>query len=350
MEKKYIGIDYHKKYSQMVVMNQEGKIEDRVRVVSEKTEIQRYINGIEGEKEAVLEATRSWGKMYDILEEVTDRTYLAHPQKVKAIASAKIKTDDISAEVLAHLLRTDLLPTAYIPSKETRDKKNVLRQRLFFVRIQTMLKNRIHDLLDRNHIPQEELGAFSDLFGKQGMKYLLSLNLNPQDNSLLKQDLEFLEEVQGKIKASDGLVEEIAIADERIPWVKSIPGIGKFFSVLIVQEIDDINRFNAPKKLWSYAGIIPSTYSSGGKTYHGKITKLGNKHLRWAMIEAANRAISCNEDLKIYHHQVKKRKGSNAAKLAVARKLLEYVWFVLKEKRYFETRVKEKKELVAQVA
>lgn len=57
----------------------------------------------------------------------------------------------------------------------------------------------------------------------------------------------------------------------------TIPGIGEFFARLIEAEIDDISRFRTLKKLAAYAGLVPSTYSSGGKTYHGRTVKQGNK-------------------------------------------------------------------------
>jgi transposase len=68
---------------------------------------------------------------------------LAHPSKVRAIAEARIKTDKIDSEILAHLLRADLIPQAYAPSKEVRAVKRVLRHRLFLVQLRTMVKNRI---------------------------------------------------------------------------------------------------------------------------------------------------------------------------------------------------------------
>lgn len=74
--------------------------------------------------------------------------------------------------------------------------------------------------------------------------------------------------------------------------LKSIPGIGEFFARLIDAEIHDISRFRTPKKLAAYAGLVPSTYSSGGKTFHGKIIKQGNKWLRWAFVEAVAPAIA----------------------------------------------------------
>ena len=85
--------------------------------------LQPYHSGI-----AVLEATRNWGLIYEWLEELLNNVALAHPSKVKAIAEARTKTDKISADILADLLRADLLPRAYAPSKQTRDLKNFLRQ------------------------------------------------------------------------------------------------------------------------------------------------------------------------------------------------------------------------------
>lgn len=340
MERKFIGIDYHKRYTQITVMDREGYVVDRARIRSEKEEIEGYFRGIEGPRIAVMEASRSWGKMYDILEEELEEVILAHPQKVKAIASARVKTDKMSSEILAHLLRSDLIPKAHIPSKETREIKYRLRQRMFLVRIQTMLKNRIHDLLDRNHI---EVGGeeedFSDLFGKAGMKYLKSLNLPAGEQKLLRRELKVLEQIQEHVEATKEEIKELGANDQEVQWVKSVPGMGDFFSLLVAKEIDIIDRFADARKLWGYAGIIPSTYASGNRCYHGRITKQGNKYLRWAMIEAVIPAIRKSPRLKYYYQKIKSKKGSNAAKVATARKLLELIYCVLKERRnYYETK------------
>ena len=103
----------------------------------------------DGRAAAVLEATRNWTVMYDLLEELVGEVHLAHPLKVKAIAEARIKTDKIDSEVLAHLLRCDLLPEAHVPGQAARDVRNILRQRMFFARVCTMVKNRVRGLLDR---------------------------------------------------------------------------------------------------------------------------------------------------------------------------------------------------------
>ena len=106
--------------------------------------------------------------------------------------------------------------------------------------------------------------------------------------------------------------------------------------MLICNEIDNINRFMTDKKLHAYAGLVPSTYASGGKVFHGHITKQGNKWLRWAMVEAVWPAIRGDAELRMYYERLKLRKGANCAKVAVAKRLLTIVYRVLRDKRYFK--------------
>jgi len=104
---------------------------------------------IKNHVDAVIEAGRNWGMMYDLLEELDIKTVVAHPLKIRAIADAKIKSDSIDAKTLAHLLRADLIPQVHVPPKEVREQKNLLRHRLWLVRLQTMTKNRIHQLIEK---------------------------------------------------------------------------------------------------------------------------------------------------------------------------------------------------------
>ena len=105
---------------------------------------------------AVLEASYSWGPMYDWLDDMSEEVLLAHPLKVRAIASARIKNDRIDSEVLAHLLRANLIPAAHAPSREIRALRRVLRQRMFFVQLRTMLRNRIRALLAQHSVKLPE--------------------------------------------------------------------------------------------------------------------------------------------------------------------------------------------------
>lgn len=332
----YLGIDYHKKFSYGTLMDEKGKIIKQGMIANSSEGVKVFIDGHTEQASAVMEATRNWTLMYDWLDEVVDEVKLAHPLKVKAIAEAKIKTDKIDSTTLAHLLRCDLLPEAYVPTKPARDARQVLRQRMFFVRVQTMLKNRIRGIIDKH--PEVGESPREELFGKTGMEWLKEITLPDVDRKIVDGDLRLLEAVKERIKESDRLVEGLAGKDERVRYLLSIPGIGAFFAVLLCYEIDNINRFRTDKKLHAYAGLIPSTYASGGKVFHGHITKQGNKWLRWAMVEAVWPAIRNDISLRRYYERLRIKKGANCAKVAVAKRLLTIVYRVLKEKRYYEVR------------
>ena len=86
----YIGMDYHKRYSYIVVKDKEGRVKQRGTVSNSREELQRFLEPYHRET-AVLEAARNWGLISDWLEEVLDDMALAHPLKVRAIAEARIK-------------------------------------------------------------------------------------------------------------------------------------------------------------------------------------------------------------------------------------------------------------------
>lgn len=331
----YIGVDHHKRFSYVAMMDEKGIVVKEGRINNSRESIRKFLSGSKGPKRAVLEAGRNWTVMHDWLEEEVEEVKLAHPKKVKAIAEAKIKTDKIDARILAHLLRADLVPQAYVAKKETRVIKNILRQRMFFVRVSTMVKNRIHNIVDRH--PEVSHGIdMSDLFGSQGMEWLKAVELPKEDRRLLDEELELFGYMRGKIKESDGWVSRIGTKDRRVKRLMTIPGIGKFFALLIMVEIDDIKRFRNKDKLASYCGLIPSVHMSADKAYYGKIISHGNKYLRWALIEAVWPAIRKDLSLNMFYQKIKAKKKANMAKVAVARRLSTIVYRVLSEDRDYQ--------------
>ena len=97
-------------------------------------------------------------------------------------------------------------------------------------------------------------------------------------------------------------------------------------------EIGTIDRFKSPSRLCSYAGVVPSTYSSGGKTRHGKIIKTGNRHLRWCLVEAAIHSLKDQGNLRTFYLRMRRRKGNKVARVATARKLCCILYRVLTSK------------------
>ena len=116
----FVGVDAHKNTSQITVMDDSGKVLTRRRVSSSRAGFQQGLGGLSHPIKAVLEASYCWGPMFDWLDELADEVVLAHPSKVRAIAEARIKTDKIDSEILAHLLRADLIPKSCCPGTELR--------------------------------------------------------------------------------------------------------------------------------------------------------------------------------------------------------------------------------------
>jgi len=333
----YVGIDYHKKYSHVTAINNEGKVIRSNRLENKPEVFREFFKRMEGPSEAVLEASRTWGVMYDLLAELdgVELVELAHPQKVRAIAEAKIKTDKIDSHILAQLLRADLIPAAYIPGKRTSSYKEMLRQRVFLVRMRTRLKNRIHVLLDRLHIP---FPSVTDIFGKRGTTYLRKLNLPGVDGEILREDLELLEVFNKLVKEAEQEMASLLGDDPQVKLLRTIPGLGPILAAVVAMEIDQIERFIGPSKLASYAGLVPSTYASGGRIFHGKLLPMSNKWLRWALVEAAWGSIRTSPYCRIFFENHKRRKGPHTAAIALARRLSEIIWHVLTEKRAYEER------------
>ena len=336
----YVGIDIHKKYSVLCAQDGRGTKLKEARIEANCGQsYRRFFSELEGPSRAVLEACWNWGLTHDLLEEIeeVEEVVLAHPYKTRLIADAQIKTDRLDAFALATLLRGNLVARAYIPSRPTRARKNLLRQRLYWARLRTMLRNRIHALLDRQH--GLELPQCSDIFGARGLRFLREVELAEPDHTLLKEALALHDLIAQQIKAQEKRVASEFKEEASYHYLQSVPGIGITLGAVIGCEIDRIERFSSAEKLCAYAGVVPSTYSSGGKVYQGRLLPQCNKWLRWALIEASWVAISCSPYFGgLYQRQRGRGKKANTAITIVARRMCRVIFSLLKEKRNFEKR------------
>jgi transposase len=336
----YVAIDLHKRYSVVSALNEQGQRTREARIEGNSAAgFAQYFKGLGEPSKVVIEATWNWGRVHDLLEEIeeVEEVVLAHPYKTRIIAEAQVKTDKLDARALAKLLRADLVARAYIPSVETRRRKEVLRQRVFWVRVRTMVRNRVHQLLDRQ--PRVDLPQVSDLFGARGMKAMQQLQLPEPDATQLRQDLDLLEQLQVHIKELEEMIAAQNSGDEPTQTLATLPGLGKILAAVVAAEIDRIERFACPKKLLAYAGLVPTTHSSGGKTYNGPLMPMCNKWLRWAFVEAAWVAVGHENYFGGLYRQHRARgKRANTAIVIVARRMAEIAWQMLRHDRPYEDR------------
>ncbi len=331
----YVGIDHHRQYSHLTVMDQHGRVLRSGRVANLQAEIERFLEGLEA-LEAVIETGRSSYTMVDVLEEMGMAVKVAHPHEVKAIARAQIKTDKRDSEVLAHLLRMNMVPEVYRRSPENRRAQRVLRQRAFYVSAMTALKNRVHAFLaQQKEEVRQEAARETNIFSVKGQKMLLGLDLSREEKSLLAALLKTHRHLETRIEESTALVDKLYDEIREAQLIRTIPGFGKYLAVLVAVEIADLNRFADAAHLHAYAGVIPSTHSSGDKTHHGKIVRAGNRWLRWAAVEAVWPAIRADFDLRRFYERLARNKGANKAKVATARRLLTIIFKVWTEGRNY---------------
>ena len=338
VQRVYIGIDYHKKYSIYAVVDEAGECVARGRIDHRRPEDFKALVKGWPEVRVVFEATSNWHWLFEVLEEAIgrDRLRMANPFKTRVIAEAQVKTDKVDAAILAQLLRADLICAVHIPAKETRQRKEVLRQRCFFVRQRTRVRNRIHRLISGQH--GLELPQLSDLFGVQGMSFLRKLQLPAPDGTLLQQQVALLGELQVRITEDEKLLKQMHCEHPLLGHILSLPGMGPILGTVVINEIDDISRFPSAQKFCGYAGLCPTTSSSGGKTYNGKLFKHCNKWLRWAFIEAAWIAIRVDGSLgALYQRKRAVGKRPSLAIVCVARRLARITWQLLTQKRDFAT-------------
>ena len=333
---KYIGLDCHKKYDHATMIDTAtGEVKAK-RLTHLKEDFAEFI-GERSDTRLVMESCWNWCKTYELVEDLVEEVTLAHPLKVRAIASAKIKTDAIDSRTLAELLMADLVPQAHLRKAENRIKQRVIRHRAFLIVMRTRLKCRIHDLVDSQLLSRDVIQAKPvNIFSKKGMKWLCSLELTTEEERKMSDSyLRLLEVINREIASSNEMIKEIYDKDKDAQLLATIPGIGVTLATLISTEIDGIERFKSPAKLCSYAGLVPSTHSSGGKTYHGRITSEGNRWLRWGLIEAAVPASYGDAEIRRQLDDLRKIKSGNVAKTIMARRLLKIVYHVLKERRVY---------------
>lgn len=326
MDKRFFGLDLHKKYATICGISQQGEVV----VKEDRLPLERLpawaADTLTGEDAVALEASTNTWWAYDCLAVRAGRVVVVNPIKTRLIAQARISTDDLSAEALARLLQSNFICEVWVPEERTRRYRQVISHRIRLSQEGTRLKNRIHATLHRQQIRS----PYGNLFSQAGRAWLRRLELPELEKLLLRQNLDLLESSEEALAEVDQVLARLAQQDDRVPILMQIPGISVFSALAILAEIGEIGRFPSAKKLSSYAGLVPSLHSSGQRHSSGHITKAGRSRLRWILVEAAHVAARHDPQLGRFYHRLRARKGTNVAVVATARKILVVIWHLLR--------------------
>jgi transposase len=323
---RFIGLDVHKHY-----LVAAGVDRDQNEVLAPRrvplTQLERWVQQHLTHQDAVvLEMSTNSFQLYDDLVEHVHSVTLVHPPHVALITQAQVKVDRQAARKLAKLHAAKLLPAVWVPRPEQRDVRALVAQRAKMVRLATQAKNRLHALLHRRRLGLPDQGG---LFSPENRSWWLDLPLSPLEKVRLQSDLSSLDFAQAQIAQLEEGFKAVAAQDERMPLLVQLPGISLISGVTLLAAIGDIRRFATPQKLVGYAGLGARVYDSGQTRRTGRITKQGRRDLRATVVEAAHTAVQIHPHWQAELARLEPRLGKPKAIVAIARKLLVTVWYVL---------------------
>ena len=319
----YVGIDVHRKRSQVAVVAEDGKVQLNRNVVNGVEPVLKLIGDLPAGTPVAFEAAFGWGWLVELLEDYGFDPHLVHPLRCKAIASARLKNDKAGAAILAQLLRADLLPEAWIAPPAVRQLRALLRHRASLVRLGTQLRNRIHAVVA--DFGYDRTGSY---WTGPGRGWLAELDLPPISREIVTDCLASIDALAVTIDRLDGELRQHARKDSRVKVLTTLPGVGQFTALVMLAEIGDITRFGSARKLASWAGLTPTVRGSDLSVRHGHISKQGSAWLRWVLNQAAQTAKRSPEFSATYA-AIAKRRGKKIATIAISRKLLTRAYHLL---------------------
>jgi transposase len=329
----FAGLDVHTRYVVVVIINKMGErvlAPTRVRV----DHPEQLLALLEPYRplEAVMETSSSWPWVDQLLSRAGVHFVLAHARRLRAIAEANYKRDDIDAELLARMRLAGLIPEVYPTPPEQREWATLLRHRASLVGQRTACVNRIHAQLHTCGLSIER-GRLLTRSGRQWVRTAAWPYLGVEQRVLVRTHLRLIAGLRPMIRTLDRRIAKVADTIPQAQLLMTIAGIGPQRALLLCAEVLPITRFRTPGHLASYAGLVPRSKQSGvSRVRHGNIPKGANRWLRGALVRAVVSHVqhAPHSRLTNYYLMQKTRVGWPTARVAAARKLARAIHTMLR--------------------
>ena len=332
------GIDLHAHQMYVCLMDRLGKklVHTNVR----NNDFEFFLKLVQPYKQDLTvccECMFGWYWLADACQAASLTFVLAHALYLKAIHGGKNKNDRIDSEKLAHLLRTNLIPPAYVYPAAKRPLRALLRQRLFFVWQRSDLLARIqsHQLAHNRPLIRQARSNRDPWEAR-----LLVHEDHPVRQLALKNELALIRHFDAQISANEEQLHRLTkeSAPREYALLQTVPGIGEHLGMTVLYEIGDITRFPTVKDFLSYCRLVKGTVASAGKIKGLRGAKLGNPYLRWAFGEAAVIAKRDHYVIGPLAQRLEAQMNGNKfkANTVLAIKLARAVYFMLKNKTVFD--------------
>jgi transposase len=327
----FIGVDLHKAVIQVCVLDGDGDIKKEIRFRGDSLEeglsVVRFVKRFRDARIAV-EAVGMNRWFVNALQSARIDVVVVDPVKLNLRAQGK-KTDRRDAYEIARRLwlgDIDRNAKTYYPSEEEYGVRKVLRTRHALVRLRQSAVNQIRGLLAAYRVPAPA-GALYTTRAIATLKELAALSGDLL--VCLRSLVEVLENVQAEIKGLAKRINEEAKKPKIAAAIEQLPSVKAQTAVTLIAELGDVSRFRDARAVASYAGLTPRVANSADTAHHGRITKHGNKELRWILSEWAVRLMSRNEAAKKWAAPKLRRMHKNKVRIALARRLVVGVYVML---------------------
>jgi transposase len=277
----------------------------------------------------------SWYWLADLCEDDEIPFTLGHALYMKAIHGGKAKNDRIDAAKIAGLLRGGMFPMAYVYPRAKRATRDLLRRRCFFVNQRAQLMAHIVNTNSQyNHPPFAKKLSYA---GNRSAE-IAERFAHASTQMSIRADLNLIDAYDAQIDEVERTVLKNAKINDpaTLKLLRTIPGIGKILSLVLLYEIDQIARFPEVGNFLSYSRLVRCEHESAGKKKGSGGKKIGNAHLRWAFGEAACLFLRASERARAWKQRQTKKRGEGKALGILAAKLARAVYHLWRKQEAFD--------------
>jgi transposase len=329
---RFIGLDIHKKTASYAIVNKAGEILARG-TIAMATLVPWGRKILTSEDQVIIEATGNSYHVYDQLAPLVGEVQIAHMLGMHDRTCSRKKTDKLDALKLALALASGYTHKIWVPSAEIRAKRELASHRHALATHLISVRNQLRGMLFRHGL--DFIGQ--DILDQKALEYVEGSSLPELAKQQWRSNFRIGQTFLTEIYQLDQELAREALKNDQCLKLMTMPGIKAQAALIITSAIGDISRFESPKKLASYSGLVPSVISSGEKTFYGSITKQGRSLLRWIMVEVANAATMTPGPIQDRYQRLRRHgKTHNVAVVAIARHLLEIIWQMLKDNTVFK--------------
>ena len=330
----YCGIDLHARSMYLCIIDAEGTVLVHRNLPTERGALLRAIDAYREDLVIAVECIFTWYWIADLCEQLQIPFVLGHALYMKAIHGAKSKNDKIDSQKIAAMVRGGMFPLAYAYPSEMRSTRDLLRRRNYLMHHRSELLAHIQNTRNQYNLP-----AFEKRIAARSNRTDLAEHFaEPMVRESIEADITVLDTLhQVLLKMEQTVLDQARHHDPvALQLIRTIPGVGKVLSLVILYEIQDVRRFPQVGNFISYARLVKCPHESAGKRSGSPHNKIGNVHLKWAFSEAAVLFLRDHKPAKDYHHRLVSRYGKAKALSIIAQKLGRTVYFMLRRKEVFD--------------